>query len=107
MSSLIDAIIERIKEHQEKVGTESEIYQLAHEHIIGVIRLFEKEYNNGWISCKKRLPEKNQEVLICHSDYSIGIDRFEGENIGFEYDVYNDVIAWQQLPEPPIKNGDK
>lgn len=66
--------------------------------------LSEKLKNGGWIPCSERLPEVEQTVLLSlrSLDVSVGFrantDRYfytEGEG----YVLYENVLAWQPLPE--------
>lgn len=57
--------------------------------------------NNGWISCKERLPKtfKAKAYLTTNEDGMIGVSYYHhGWSNGYE-SVF-DVIAWQPLPEP-------
>lgn len=63
------------------------------------------EYNNGWIPCSERLPEKHVDVLVDFGDenpiiawYSHVNDTWK--NSSTDYVINVDVIAWQPLPEP-------
>lgn len=62
------------------------------------------EYNNGWIPCSERLPEKHVDVLVDFGDenpiiawYSHVNDTWK--NSSTDYVINVDVIAWQPLPE--------
>lgn len=75
-------------------------YQKGLEDAVYIVNQVVKEYNNGWIPCSERLPEKHQ-VVMCsvnkaYATRVIVLQSFDGA----EY-WYNGVIeAWQPLPEP-------
>lgn len=63
------------------------------------------EYNNGWISCSKRLPEPFDNVLISTKEGGRAIaHRCPNQAFGRYYDLHgsaiDNVIAWQPLPQP-------
>ena len=79
-----------------------------------ILRLAE-EYNNVWIQCSERLPERNKDVLCWVKSktisgtetYIIGscdngfwfLKTYEIDRESFPVKDY-EVVAWQQLPEP-------
>lgn len=78
-----------------------------------------KEYNNGWIPCSKRLPKYDEEyfkkynndkqyIVMCKYSYEPTVAHFSKEKIWYYDDFvkFNDVIAWQTLPEPYQTNGE-
>ena len=69
------------------------------------------EYNNGWITCRDRLPEEGEDVLVWYEYFRYGNFNcmYQTYGIGYHYDGHwgGDVsgtnakcIAWQPLPEP-------
>lgn len=72
---------------------------------IDIVKRLEKEYNNGWIPCNERLPEKSGEYLT-YVDYAdetfIAIDEIDCDGIIKEWNCTPNyhVIAWQPLPKP-------
>ena len=66
-----------------------------------------EEYNGGWIPCSERLPDISADVLLTlrsldiHTGFRANTDGYfyvEGTDDG--YIPFDNVIAWQQLPEP-------
>lgn len=85
-------------------------------------RHYVNTYDGGWIPVDERLPEEGQEVLATHkpalnpeyqviehyyhnreflNNWHMDMD-FHSKTFGQRY--MGDVIAWQPLPEPYIKN---
>ena len=64
------------------------------------------EPETNWISCKERLPEKRQEVIVTVNNGAIYTSGDVWTGTGFwAYGHY--VIAWQPLPEPFKKEGEE
>lgn len=63
-------------------------------------------YNDGWIPCSERLPNRGTNVIA--QDYAgymeIGIYKMKNGMDGFEVDGWwsslNNYIAWRELPQP-------
>ena len=83
------------------------------EKAIEIIKQEAEKYNNGWIPCSERLPEYDEEyikkynndkqyIVICKYSYEPTVAHFSKEKIWYYDDFvkFNDVIAWQPLPEP-------
>ena len=78
-----------------------------------------KEYDNGWIPCSERLPEKSFGCIVTVMDREPSTQN-EFENIlpyfvGYDGETWNDadgeeipfeVIAWMPLPEPYNPKGE-
>lgn len=76
--------------------------------------LIDKEFNNGWIPCSKRLPKYDEDyfgkynnnhrqyIVMCKGSYEPTVAYFSKEKTWYYNDFikFNDVIAWQPLPEP-------
>lgn len=110
MQEIFEKVIEELK--QESIITDDD----AGHRAIEIIRQTAAEYNNGWIPCSERLPNR-EEYLENDGRFIVtdGNRRYQGL-----FDIYNDkfmiiqrryrqnwsspaedkcVIAWQQLPE--------
>lgn len=62
---------------------------------IEIVNQVEQEYNNGWIPCSERLPERNTWVLVTRSNGIIDMDMYKSRGWICREDF---VIAWQPLP---------
>ena len=71
---------------------------------------WQDEYNNGWISCSERLPEKYGEYLCCneYGEFILGYPVAKHSDDGFYVETDTEgldyVIAWQPLPQPYKEN---
>lgn len=61
-------------------------------------------YNNGWIPCSERLPEKFGAYLVSRKGCSRPDISLYNEK--FKQWSWEDVIAWQPLPEPYQPKGE-
>ena len=52
-----------------------------------------------WIPCTDRLPEKDCDCLVTISDGGIDIRGYSYSK-GWDWDGFDRVIAWMELPEP-------
>ena len=109
-------IINELAEEYEpctKSCTDCEAYDLVKHNcpkfckvIKGTVEEIKENYNHGWIPCSERLPEKYGEYLCCdrYGEYIIGYPTVRGCKDSYyvetEYEIMNDVIAWQSLPQP-------
>lgn len=77
------------------------------------IKALKKQKDNGWIPCSKRLPKYDEEyfekhnnnrqyIVMCKDSYAPTVAYFSKEKTWYYNDFvkFNDVIAWQPLPEP-------
>ena len=71
----------------------------AYTKAIQIVNQLAEEYNDGWISCSKRLPEENQRVIGCFAHGTVvELGFYDGLFHGiYEYNT-NVIIAWQPLP---------
>lgn len=86
----------------------------CYEHAIKIVNQLAEEYNNGWIPCSERLPEKYGEYLCCdtYGNFVLGFpSESDTSDTGFivetEHEYCYDIIAWMPLPEPYKKGEDK
>lgn len=94
----------------------------AYHNAIDIINQVEAEYNNGWIPCSERVPEKFDSVLVSCEGSVVG-GTHEGEKCEFvatgymfskdhwQIQGHNDVkyikvIAWQPLTELYTPKGE-
>ena len=82
--------------------------EFEEEAIQRVIGCAKKEYNNGWISCSERLPEKD---MWCFATFESGnVDKIQylvTNNWGWNGEMGdNRVIAWMPLPAPYQKGSE-
>ncbi len=61
-----------------------------------------EDCGGGWIPCKDRLPETRNNILVCQSDgyVSVGYYSWDRAFLDLNSIPFDDVIAWQPLPEP-------
>ena len=91
---------------QGNFGQQKEAFSMA-------IKALEKQKDNGWIPCSKRLPKYDEEyfekhnnnrqyIVMCKDSYAPTVAYFSKEKTWYYNDFvkFNDVIAWQPLPEP-------
>lgn len=113
MNKLIDKIVERLSDFG--FWKEVMIYDFTHRErvilckTIDIVKEEAKAYNNGWIPCSERLPEKDGYYLV--TLYSNYYKQYEVDALSYnkKYGEWNDsedrnyadeVIAWQPLPAP-------
>lgn len=75
--------------------------------VISIIENIAEEYNNGWILCSERLPEKNKitkdgfsEEYWCklRTNKYYALCEYDGSFITEDESV-TDIIAWRELPD--------
>lgn len=132
MKEFIEKLIGRLEELKDQYGKQSFAYNDVNKTyefvgreqttglIIEIVNELAEKYNNGWIPCSERLPERN-EVVLCWvtsttiasgSTYIIGscdhgfwfLQTYEIGHHHFPVKDYK-VIAWQPLPAP-YKEGE-
>jgi len=68
--------------------------------------LFVKQQpNNGWISVKDRLPQRNEQGLVCDDGGKIAVAWHLGHNKWISPMLLGEIVYWMPLPEPP-KEGE-
>ena len=123
MKQFIDKLIERLEEEskdaQENMvkSTSNSVANFcsgacgAYNKTIAIVNQLAEEYNNGWIACSERLPDAEADVLLSLRSLDIytgfranteGMFYVEGEG----YVEYENVLAWQPLPEPYKPKGE-
>lgn len=135
MKEVFEKIVEKLEElkkaeierddlcDEEGCGDGEEIYedgksQGRFEQVVRIIEIVKQEaekYNNGWIPCSERLPEKKGKYLTTSKIYFVPDHVDEPDNyIGLEITYYSEingwngeVIAWQPLPAPYHQNGEQ
>ena len=71
---------------------------------IKIVKEVAEEYNNGWIPCSERLPEKEGKYLVTLDKWNI-VSFADFKNLKYNPHFNAPVIAWQPLPEP-FKEGE-
>lgn len=72
---------------------------------------FEVRWDNGWIPCSERLPDKYSVVLVTLKGGFTDFCWFRPDKNGFGWyakgwQPNDEVIAWQELPEPYREDGE-
>ena len=138
MKELVEKILEKLEEPQFNIGCgacpikekcdevqetiDDEMTDLCAEtmRVIAkeIVQDVAKEYNNGWIPCSERLPDKAGYEVLATLENSFGQRRVTIIFTGYgdesfwhcnnkEYDLEAwKVIAWQPLPEPYKESED-
>lgn len=99
----------------------NKVTQLAFDEAIEIVKQAAADYNNGWIPCSERLPERNKPVLCWVTSTTIasgetyiigscdnGFWFLQTYEIGHHHFPVKDyeVVAWQPLPEPYQPKGE-
>lgn len=74
----------------------------SYKDTIEIVKELEQEYNNGWIPCSERLPERNTNVIAQFLSGVVSELLFNEKGLFqgiYEYGP-NVIVAWQPLPEP-------
>ena len=136
MKEFIEKLIGRLEEeveYQDKKADESDVFEevsvshtrismrKCYEHAIEIINELTEEYNNGWIPCSERLPNKEEYLKndgrfivtdgnrVYQSNYDIYDGKFKTLQIGFDNCIFREdkcVMAWQPLPQPYKEEGE-
>lgn len=86
---MINRIIGRLKEYIRNWHRQGDYIQESME-----------KYNGGWIPCRERLPEDNNDVLISTNDGLVIFGAYiQGHSTWWSGDYSPEVLAWQPLPE--------
>lgn len=110
---MIDKIRERLQkgiysfEERLKYDTKTQRHLLSQNnginYAINIINEVKAEYNNGWIPCSERLPERRCELLVIYVDVNnvvrAGLTMYEPKRKQFW--VSPSVTHWQPLPQLP------
>lgn len=78
--------------------------------VMKIVNEIAEEYNNGWIPCSERLPEGIGRYYIVSVKSAVSEVSYSRpalyEKDGFCTKIDEEVIAWQQLPEPYKEGND-
>lgn len=78
------------------------------EHYKRMVNKLAEEYNNGWIPCSERMPEKTDDYLCQVGNWCMVLPYRKGQNAFLNKEGGPiDVVAWQPLPELYKETGDK
>ena len=73
---------------------------------IEIVNQLAGEYNNGWISCKEKLPEEKGEYLVCDDDGKIHESTYY-HNMWLVQSTTSEILAWMPLPTPYKESEEK
>ena len=72
------------------------------------IEIVEQQPKTDWIPCEERLPDKRGNYLVCSKGVTWVANWFLNTWWGIEKRCrYSDVEAWQPLPQPYKKEGER
>ena len=95
MKEFVEKLIQELKEESIIVDDD------AGHRAVEIIEQLAEEYNNGWIPCSERLPEKPANYLVCSKGVVWMANYFNYTWWGVEKKIrWQDVEAWQPLPAP-------
>ena len=100
-------------EQQNKSYSTMMMYEVADlvDDLIEIVKQETEQYNNGWIACSDRLPDVEADVLLSlrsidvHTGFMSNTEGYfyvDGEG----YVEFENVLAWQPLPEPYQQKGE-
>lgn len=113
MREFIEKLICRLEEKKGKYfdGLVCEGTMIKINDVISIVNQLAEEYNNDWISCSERLPEKEIDVLVCFSNDMDCVIAYRTKmmntnledvwvNSSTAHIISSNIIAWQPIPEP-------
>ena len=112
MNKAFEKILERLEEDARFYNSASDVDQNIRSGLIiakEAVQEVAEEYNNGWIACSERLPEKNGMYICTQNSYDLAtnknIIRVSTELVEFYNGKWRRaknlvVTHWQPLPEP-------
>lgn len=116
MQEVYEKIIEKLEESAQGSKDSKDLSKYsAYKQSIEIVKQAAEEYNNGWIPCSERLPNKDEYLkddgrfIVTdgnrryQSIYDIYQGKFRTSKLygGWrDYEIDNCAIAWQPLPEP-------
>lgn len=57
--------------------------------------------DNGWIACEDKVPDTKNNILICQKDGYVSVGYYsQCKFLDLNSFPFDEVIAWQYLPEP-------
>lgn len=104
MNKAFEKILEKLEREITGKPTPYE-YDNGIKRALSIVQEVSEEYNNGWIPCSERLPDVEADVLLSLRSLDIctgfranteGCFYIDGDT----YVEYENIIAWQPLPEP-------
>lgn len=122
MKSVFEKIIEKLEDRQyeNRHTLHHDEWNVGIDQAIEIVNKMDEEYNNGWIPCSERLPNK-EEFLKAYIRNKYGAEfivMIEGANRPTTLYLTSDglwvddcrnvheVIAWKPLPEPYHPKGE-
>ena len=118
MQEVFEKIIEKLEENQTIVfnlGGGNPKQSIDLERVIEIVKQEAEKFgrdtnvgSNGWIPCSERLPEVESDVLVSLRSLDIYTGFMANTDgcsyvVGEGYVKYENVLAWQPLPEPYAK----
>ncbi len=82
-------------------------YVLPKSWAFQIIRQQAKIYNNGWIHCSERLPEKGGSYIVCSKTGSVYLAHYYKNSVVPHWSKNSgNIIAWMPLPAPYQPKGE-
>ena len=112
MQEIFEKIIEKFTNIRRVVKNDEDLeWNRAEYKCKQIVEQAIAEYNNGWIPCSERFPEKTNHYLVTTDNHTISMYAWwkisEKRWFYFNSTVEMfDVIAWQPLPEPYQPKGE-
>ena len=106
MNEALERILERLSNIHRVVKTDEDAeWNRAIYKSTEIVQEVAEEYNGGWIPCSERLPDVEADVLLSLRSldvYTGFMSNTEGHFYvdGEGYVEFENVLAWQPLPEP-------
>lgn len=126
IKKLICKLDDKVKEHRQywqEFDDENSLSAMnATQNAIEIVRELADEYDNGWIFCSDKLPDKSGVYIVCYHKWTDGnyLPKFDCKRVktchysmctgwtkpiyfdkDAEKDTHHEILAWMPLPKLP------